>query len=112
MNEAIKTPALAPPGKGLPFLQWVAARFWLFPKFCRSSTWDSAEEFHLREGKMILALAEGLTPEKLKTRVLVSGVRGIEDSSRFWSVAMVMEHLVIVGDLIRIGVRALSKGEP
>ena len=104
-------PELAKPGAGLPFLQWLLARFYLFPKFCRNSSWERAMEFHAREGAKVLERARSLSAEQLQQRVLVSGVRGIEDSSRFWSVAMAVEHLMIVGDQMIRAITSLSAGK-
>jgi hypothetical protein len=109
--DTIREPILAPPGKGLPFLQHLVARYYAFPKFCRASTWESALQLHERQGLKILALARALTDEQIRKRVLVHGVQGIEDSSRYWSVGMTIEHLMIVGYEILRAMQALSNGQ-
>ena len=43
--------------------------------------------------------------------ILISRMIGIEDSSRNWSVAMVLEHLVIVNKELKVGIDSLSKGK-
>lgn len=48
------------------------------------------------ETNKVLTAARGLSPEQLKQQVLAPRLIGIEDSSRFWSAAMVLQHLVIV----------------
>jgi hypothetical protein len=48
--------------------------------------------------------------EKGTRRVLVPRNMGIEDSSRFWSGAMVLEHLTIVGRAVTALVGDLSRG--
>ncbi len=110
MNR-LKTPLLAAPGKGLPFLEHLIARYYALPKFWRASTWESALQLHERQGQKILALAKPLSEEQMQKRVLVHGIRGIEDSSRFWSVGMTIEHLIIVGNEMLDGMVLLSQGK-
>jgi hypothetical protein len=58
----------------------------------------------------MLTLVARLPGEHMTGRVLVNGVIGIEDSSRRWSPAMVLEHVVIVGDMVTDIVVDLSHG--
>ncbi|HBR86274.1 MAG TPA: hypothetical protein DEA65_00320, partial [Candidatus Marinimicrobia bacterium] len=60
-------------------------------------TWHSGVELFHEEGQNIKALIELLNNDQLLTPVLIDRLRGLEDSSRFWSPVMVLEHLVIVG---------------
>jgi len=103
-------PQLAPPGKGLPFFQQFVLRYWIFPRICKRMSWDEAQGLHDHVGKRILELAKPLSVEQFHTRILVSGIRGIEDSSRYWSVSMTIEHLIIVGTQIMEGMVAISQG--
>ncbi len=102
---------LQPPGAGLPFLEWAALRFFIFPRACRRLTWERAAEMFQREGKKILALWDAVDPARLGERVLIPRLRGIEDSSRQWSVAMTVEHLNIVGEKMVEVASALRAGE-
>jgi len=104
-------PRLQAPGKGLPLLHWVVARFIQFPSFCRKHTWHSAQEIFDREEKKIENLIAGLSPEVFSKRVLVSNIKGIEDSSRYWSPAMTIEHLSIVNQSIKTLVVKLAQNE-
>lgn len=106
------TPALAPPGAGLPPLQARLLRHVLFPVFCRTTSWDAALKRFQREGDALLAMASALSPAQRSTRVLVRAPMGIEDSSRNWSAAMVLEHLIEVGGRIATGVPQLMQGQP
>ena len=63
--------------------------------------------FH-RESKAAIALVQPLSEEVAKTPVLIPRPIGIEDSSRHWSAAMVLEHLVTVNLGIAGVIRALS----
>lgn len=103
-------PRLQAPGKGLPFWQALLVRYWLFPRFCKAHGWEDASKRFEKEGKRILDLTAGLSPELLTRKVLVSGIPGIEDSSRYWSVSMTIEHLMIVGKGMLSGIIELSHG--
>lgn len=104
-------PRLAAPGAGLPFLQRIVLRYFVFPRYSRKMTWEGSQKFFEKEGRKILEIAGGLRPEAFNRRVLIKPTPGIEDSSRFWSVAMVLEHLVIVGSQIADGVVQLTHGQ-
>jgi hypothetical protein len=93
----VAPPKLQPPGAGLPWWQLLAARYVLFPLAVRKLTWESASRLFQKEGQKVLALWETFPPSRLTERVLVPRLRGIEDSSRYWSAAMTVEHLNIVG---------------
>lgn len=104
------SPKLAPPGAGLPFFQRIVLRYLVFPRYSRKMTWERSQRFFEKEGRRILEIAARLRPEDVNRRVLVKPMTGIEDSSRFWSVAMVMEHLTIVGGQIADGLVDLTHG--
>jgi uncharacterized damage-inducible protein DinB len=56
---------------------------------------DAADQTFLREQKNIATLVEQCGPKRACQRVLIPRLRGLEDSSRFWSVAMTLDHLRI-----------------
>lgn len=58
----------------------------------------------------ILKLARGLSSEQLIERPLIARLQGLEDSSLYWPVAMTLDHLTIVGNLMAHAVIELSKG--
>ena len=109
MTEA--TQKLQAPGAGLPPLEnWIFKNI-AFPLGVRLLSWDKAMAQFQAEGKTILALAEPLSDEKLLQPVLIKRIPGMEDSSRNWSVAMAMKHLIIVGEMICDGIVKMSQGE-
>ncbi len=57
-----------------------------------------------------MRMARSLKNNQINQRVLVKPMIGIEDSSRYWSVAMVMEHLIIVGTQMADGVVEMTHG--
>src|SRR4051794_8680829 len=88
-------PRLAPPGAGLPVPELFIAR--LLFAFRR---WNgSREAFNTRfesERRAISELLKECDPEAAARRVLIQRPRGLEDSSRYWSVWMTLDHLRIV----------------
>ncbi len=97
MTDQSNGPRLAPPGAGLPRIEAWVSRHIVFPLASRLISWDGAAALFQKEGARLLALAELLPADVLQRPVLIRRVTGIEDSSRNWSPAMVLEHLMITG---------------
>jgi len=102
---------LAPPKAGLPRFQAVLFRRLLFPLYCRCTSWDKAVAVFRAEGHKSLRAAQRLTPDAFRTRILIRPLWGLEDSSRYWSVEMILEHLIEVGARIATTIVELSHGE-
>jgi hypothetical protein len=111
VNPSSDEPQLDPPGAGLPRLATLLARYFFFPKYCRSSSWEKSSDSVEKSRVRITNLTKPLAAEPMQKRVLVYGIQGIEDSSRFWSVAMTLEHLVITNRAMGDVVVALSRGQ-
>jgi hypothetical protein len=90
-------PHLAPPGAGVPFWQRRFGRHVLLPLYARRLTWDRVPELLEAQGRTLTGLAGEPDAERLSRRVLVPRQIGLEDSSRWHSCAMVLDHLAIVG---------------
>lgn len=104
-------PKLDRPGAGLPPLEWAVAKFIIFPiRFATTDQEKAINEFVI-ESKMILGLVNKMDKARINERCLIPRLTGLEDSSRFWSVAMTLEHLVIVGEGMRKLVVDLSAGK-
>lgn len=88
-------PKLAAPGAGLPKIELMAARL-LFSKQLKKGSRESFIQSFQTEREKIRGLVRSCDPALGNKRVLIDRVRGIEDSSRFWSVWMTLEHLRIV----------------
>lgn len=97
-------------GKGLPWFEHLISRFWILPRFSRKMSWESCDQQFDRESKRILTIYQLIPEQDRDVRVLVPRLRGLEDSSRFWSAAMVLEHLVIVGTQMATVISELSQG--
>jgi len=102
-------PELAPPGAGLPTFELIVARI-LFGLRRRRGNRDSFTARFQSERETIGALLRGLDPEAGGRRVLIQRPRGLEDSSRFWSVWMTLDHLRIIHGAIGGVIDAITHG--
>lgn len=88
-------PRLAPPGAGLPAPElFVARALFALRRLCGSRPGHDAR--FRAERERVGLLVNSLAPEAGARRVLIPRLRGLEDSSRHWSVWMTLEHLRIV----------------
>lgn len=110
-DDAIQN-SLAPPGAGLPVVQGFFLRHMIFPAYCLTTSWDKALAAFQAEGQKVIALADPLSNEQVQRRVLIKAPLGIEDSSRYWSAGMVLEHLIEVGTRVAVGIVELTHGSP
>ena len=102
-------PRLAPPGAGLPLPELLIARM----LFALKRWTGGREAFNARfrqEREKIRSLVQSCDAETGARRVLIRRVRGLEDSSRYWSVWMTLDHLRIVHDAMAGIIAALTKG--
>jgi hypothetical protein len=103
--------SLGKAGAGLPKLQNLILRHIAFPMLRLTLSWKRAETLFESEGAKVLKLVAGLSQEQMNTKVLVPKTLGIEDNSRYYSAAMVLWHLIYVGETINTGIISLSRGE-
>jgi len=102
---------LQPPGAGLPFYESFIAKLiarWVWPFL---STSDVLKRFK-QEADMILSLTVAIPSDQAARPVLIRRFIGIEDSSRYWSVFMVLDHLRIVDEKIAQCIEDLSNDRP
>lgn len=90
-----QSPQLAAPGAGLPFPENLIARILLGVKRSTGSPSSFTEKF-VAERKLIHDLISSRNESQLSQRVLIARPPGLEDSSRYWSVWMTLDHLRIV----------------
>jgi hypothetical protein len=110
MAQDADAPKLQPPGAGIPLWHELFLRRWFLPRYVRRHDWATRQGIYRRHGEKLMALCRSQPPERLNTRALVAPAMGLEDSSRYWSVAMVVEHLIIVGSLQARLIHELSFG--
>ncbi len=103
-------PKLQEPGAGLPFFEWLVSKYWVVNRMPYQMSWDETQAFFDREGQKAVKVFESIPSVLREKRILIDRITGIEDSSRYWSPAMVLEHLIIVGALMSEGVIMLSRG--
>lgn len=104
-------PKLDVPGAGIPFYQRLFLRFFVKPLIANRSTWENSKlDFEKIHTKIYREL-QNLSDEQLNHRILVPPMIGLEDSSRFWSVAMSIEHLGIVGRQIFQLIQLMTHGQ-
>lgn len=84
------------PGAGIPWYEKTFIKYIVVPVLPIIFTWDKALDFLQKQVNEILKLVEDLDEETLSKQVLVPSMFALEDSSRFWSINMVIEHLVTV----------------
>ncbi|HEX7653656.1 MAG TPA: hypothetical protein VF607_09125, partial [Verrucomicrobiae bacterium] len=104
------TPNLAPPGAGLPAIEMVLARTFFAWRRTLGNRTSFTRDFQ-REQDQIAKLIAHLPPERAAQRVLIPRLRGLEDSSRYWSVWMTLEHLRIMHTGITGIMQALAQGK-
>lgn len=104
-------PDLDAPGAGLPAIQEFLLKHLAFPILRRVVSWEWALAIFEREGRLILAQVLDASAEQRLARVLVPRMMGIEDSSRYWSLAMTLDHIVIVSSGVLELIVRLSHGD-
>ena len=109
--NATRLPKLDAPGAGLPLIEWAVAKFIIVPSYLRRTTPQQALARMREQAESILSIARSLSPENLSKRVLIPRLRGLEDSSRYYSVAMTVQHLVIVNKRTMQLIESLSQGK-
>ena len=100
---------LQPPGAGLPAIEQILAKGVLAFK----SMWMSDEKalaVFEHEMKILLNLFNHADLIAADERILIDRIVGIEDSSRNWSLVMVLDHLRIVNAEILKLIDALKRG--
>jgi hypothetical protein len=106
----IPPPSLEAPGKGLPWLERQVAKALVFWQANRSSPQQSSQQFQ-KEHEQILHRVATVSNGQWQTPVLIKRLQGLEDSSRYWSLSMVLEHLRIVNLATLANLRLLTSGE-
>jgi hypothetical protein len=103
-------PKLDKPGAGLPFLDSLFVRWYVGPIQSRKADKEKNLRLFKMVGARILKEADGVAADKRDVKVLVPKMKGIEDSSRFWSVNDTLEHLLITGHGMRKLIVELAAG--
>jgi hypothetical protein len=104
-----ESPKLAAPGAGLPGIELQIARI-LFTLRAWTHDRQRIDALFRQERALIAELVKGCPAGRLGERVLIPRPRGLEDSSRHWSILMTLDHLRIVNLACASIIRELSEG--
>jgi len=104
-----ETSKLAAPGAGLPGIELQIARV-LFALRAWTHGRQRIDALFRQERALVADLVRSCPAGRLGERVLIPRPRGLEDSSRHWSVLMTLEHLRIVNLACASIIRELSEG--
>ena len=104
-------PQLDAPGKGLPKFELFIARIMVGWKARRTTRLEAAAQFEYEKIE-VLKILRGTDPTDGGRQMLIKRLRGLEDSSRFWSIYMTADHLRIVNDRMGEAIRYLIGGVP
>lgn len=110
MNESSRPHQLAPPGAGLPWLELHIAQAIFYTGF-RLSDYDRASRMFVEEERRILNVLDRFDEHEREKLVLIRRLRGLEDSSRYWSAYMTLSHLAIVNHRIVQTILSLLDGK-
>lgn len=103
-------PSLAAPGAGLPAPElWIARGLFRLKRL-----FGSREAFTTRFEQERAAIRDVIVRCPLERRgeqVLIPRLRGLEDSSRFWSAWMTLEHLRITNTVFSMVIKSLAQGK-
>ena len=102
---------LQPPGTGLPKLEKAFIKYILVPFAKYGLGWQSSRIWLNYEMRAITKMLSPLTKKAYHQRTLIDHHLGIEDDTRDWSIAMVIEHLVIVNTGIIEVIKTLGQEE-
>jgi hypothetical protein len=101
---------LAPPGAGIPaHIRWFGT--WVTRPVVNRGSWDTFRRRFATYAGIFRREVTSLDEAALAPRVLVPRLFGLEDSSRYWSVAMTVRHVSIVSQLVASLIIRLSHGE-
>lgn len=104
-------PKLAPPGAGLPWIENFILKYIYYPAKLKQTSWNENLDRLQRETHNIINICDVLTEQDFQTRVLVPRLRGMEDSSRYWSAALTVSHLMISLESMASAALELSQGK-
>lgn len=103
-------PLLAPPGAGLPAIElFIGGRLFALKRLLGSR--ESFTAMFEQERVLIRDLVNSCPSEQRGERVLTPRLRGLEDSSRFWSVWMTLDHLRITNSVFAMVITSLAHGK-
>jgi hypothetical protein len=89
-------PKLQKPGAGLPLFEGLFLKHIFMPVTLKIMPWDESHTMFLAQTEKILGLYQAINPQDRAKKILIPRLMGLEDSSRYWSANMTLEHIMIV----------------
>ena len=110
-RPVITDTGLEAPGAGLPVWENTLLNR-IFRLTSPLISWNLALRLFMKEGNQLLHQCENLSQKRIHGPILIPRLMGLEDSSRQWSPAMVLEHLMITGKRMAEIITALCENRP
>lgn len=110
-DQKFSSVKLAPPGARLGFWTELILRWFVNPVITKKISWEQCEQNFFKSHQKIIQVLESIPADKVDIRILVPPQKGLEDSSRYWSAKMLVEHLLIVGTQVQSAIIRLSREE-
>ena len=111
IQQTEREPILAPPGAGLPLTQRFFIRVWVGPVVSKITSPTQSRKTYESLTNKLIEIVSKIPLESRKIKVLVDPILGLEDSSRYWSINGVLEHILIVSKSIESIIFSLSSGK-
>lgn len=111
MASKASSPVLDQPGAGLPAFEGWLARWVLFPLATKSMSPQAGLALLQTQVTNVVEKITSLDDQRLNQQVLIKRLPGLEDSSRYWSPAMVVEHLIVTSQGMQGLVEQLTAGQ-
>jgi hypothetical protein len=105
-------PRLQRPGAGLPLVERLKARYWVGPVLSKRGKPSQSRAQYEKTARKLIARVAKVPADARKRKVLVPRLPGMEDSSRYWSVNGVLEHLLVFNRLVERVILSLAAGKP
>jgi hypothetical protein len=104
------TPQLLPPGAPLPLPVRLFLRLWTGPIASHLKSSTQTRAYYEGVAGKLVALIARVPAGKRHIKVLVDPINGLEDSSRYWSLNDLMEHVLIVHRQVEDVILKLASG--
>jgi hypothetical protein len=104
-------PTLDRPGAGVPAWERFLYKNIIKPVVAERLPWGKNAIDFKKISRLLVQEWECIPADQRSKKILVPKQMGLEDSSRYWSASMVLEHIVIVGQALIKITEALAAGE-
>jgi hypothetical protein len=103
-------PRLQPPGAGVPLPVLLVLKLWYGAVVSKRAKREDCRKTYETLVQKLIATVEKVPADLRNHKILIDPIAGIEDSSRYWSLHEVLEHLMIVGHGVERIILSLASG--